>query len=167
MAARPPIPTKLKRKILTEAGHRCAIPTCRFPTTEIAHITPWAIVKEHSYMNLIALCPNCHTRFDKAEIDKKSMEIYKQKLMFISDKFSHFEVNVLDYLKNKQRALINGELQIKNLLDEQLVEITDKYSSMSYDDGTEDLINFSIKLSLKGIDFIRQWNDPNDKGLIY
>jgi 5-methylcytosine-specific restriction endonuclease McrA len=40
---------------------------------EIAHIVPWEKVKEHTFDNLIVLCPTCHTRFDKGEIDRKSM----------------------------------------------------------------------------------------------
>ncbi len=38
MSDRPDISAELKRQILVEAGPICAIPTCRFPTTEIAHI---------------------------------------------------------------------------------------------------------------------------------
>jgi len=167
MENRPSIPIELKRKVLTEAGHRCSIPTCRFPTTEIAHIIPWATVKEHTYMNLIALCPNCHTRYDKGEIDKESMMIYKQKLMFISDKFSHFEINVLDHLSNKNHALINGELLIKDLIDEQLVEIDEVYTSITYDDNSEDLNTFSVRLTSKGHEFIRQWYDVKDKSIMY
>ncbi len=34
------VPTEVKRAVLVEAGHRCAIPTCRATTTEIAHIVP-------------------------------------------------------------------------------------------------------------------------------
>lgn len=92
---REPIPFELKRKILVEAGHRCAIPTCRFPTTELAHIEPYAIVKKHQENKLIALCPNCHTRYDKGEIDIKSILIYKSKLIFLSDRYSKYELNVL------------------------------------------------------------------------
>jgi hypothetical protein len=29
MAERPPVPAELERALLLEAGHRCAIPTCR------------------------------------------------------------------------------------------------------------------------------------------
>jgi 5-methylcytosine-specific restriction endonuclease McrA len=70
---RPAIPAALKRQILVEAGHRCAIPVCRQVPVEIAHIVPWEKVKEHTFDNLIVLCPTCHTRFDKGEIDRKSM----------------------------------------------------------------------------------------------
>ena len=62
---RPPIPADLKRRVLVEAGHRCAIPTCRQIPVEVAHIVPWSENKEHEFENLIALCPNCHDLYDK------------------------------------------------------------------------------------------------------
>ena len=61
------IPAKLKRRVLVEAGHRCAIPTCRQIEVQIHHIVPWADCQEHKYDNLIALCANCHSRADKKE----------------------------------------------------------------------------------------------------
>lgn len=77
---RPQIPAELKRRVLLEAGHRCAIPTCKFPDVDIHHIVPWAKVKEHNFNNLIALCPNCHRRAHNGEIDKKSLFQYKARL---------------------------------------------------------------------------------------
>ena len=64
MAKRPPIPVDLHRIVLIEAGHRCAIHTCRQVPVEIAHIDPWSRCREHRFENLIALCPTCHTRID-------------------------------------------------------------------------------------------------------
>jgi HNH endonuclease len=93
---RPPIPSKLKRLVLVEAGHRCAIPTCRVTTTEIAHIVPFSKNKEHKFENLIALCPNCHTRYDKGEIDRLSMFEYKKNLKTIHLNFSTIENSGLD-----------------------------------------------------------------------
>ena len=98
MADRPKIPTELRRRVLIEAGHRCAIPTCKTSTTEIAHIEPWAKVKEHRFENLIALCPTCHTRFDKREIDRISMRQYKSALAIINGRYSEFERRILEYL---------------------------------------------------------------------
>ncbi|KAF0247024.1 MAG: HNH endonuclease domain-containing [Planctomycetota bacterium] len=89
------IPAELKRAVLVEAGHRCAIPTCQSSTTEIAHIEPWAKVQEHSFENLIALCPNCHTRYDKGEIDRKSMQIYKRNLGVLSGRYNQIEIRLL------------------------------------------------------------------------
>ena len=97
---RPKIPAELKRRILVEAGHRCAIPTCRSTQVEIAHIKPWSKVKKHEYDNLISLCPNCHTRFDNGEIDQKSMIHYKLQLKFAIEKYSRYEMDVLHLLYN-------------------------------------------------------------------
>jgi len=92
---RPPIPAELRRRVLVEAGHRCAIPTCRHIEVDIHHIVPWAQSQAHDYDNLIALCPNCHRRADRGEIDRKSLRLYKLNLRFAHDKYSQLEIDVL------------------------------------------------------------------------
>lgn len=161
------IPAKLKRKILIEAGHRCAIPTCRFPTTEIAHIEPYSKVKEHVYDNLIALCPNCHTRFDNGEIDKQSMLIYKSKLIFLSDRYSSYELNVLYHLSKENKVIVYGHLSIKNILDDGLVVNVHDICYFTYTDGTKELQEFVIILTTKGKEFIQKWIDPKNNELSY
>ena len=96
MENRPAIPTKIKRAVLVEAGHRCAIPTCRQTPIELAHITPWSKVKEHTFDNLIALCPTCHTRFDRGDMDKLSIKQYKANLALINDRYNDFEIRILE-----------------------------------------------------------------------
>lgn len=71
------IPAEIRRKVLVEAGHRCAIPHCTFTEIDVHHIVPWEICQEHSPENLIALCPNCHRRAHKGEIDRKALILYK------------------------------------------------------------------------------------------
>jgi len=83
---RPPIPSELKRRVLLEAGHRCAIPTCKFPDVDVHHIVPWSKCREHQFNNLIALCPNCHRRAHNGEIDRQSLLIYKSRLIAIFGK---------------------------------------------------------------------------------
>src|SRR5689334_3549128 len=92
---RPPIPAHIKRQVLVEAGHRCAIPTCRHIVIEIHHIIPWEQCRAHDYNNLIALCPNCHERADRGDIDRKSLRMYKANLRYVHDRFSQFEVDFL------------------------------------------------------------------------
>lgn len=77
---RPPIPEDLRRRVLVEAGHRCAIQTCRHPQVDVHHIIPWEKCKSHSFDNLIALCPNCHRRAGRGDIDAKSLLLYKAQL---------------------------------------------------------------------------------------
>lgn len=64
-----------------EAGHRCAIHTCRHPDVDIHHIVPWEQCRKHEYENLIALCPNCHRRADAGEIDRVSLRVYKARVV--------------------------------------------------------------------------------------
>lgn len=96
MSNRTAIPAELRRRVLVEAGHRCAIPTCRHIDVDVHHIVPWESCQEHSYENLIALCPNCHRRAHKTnEIDRKSLFNYKANLRFTHDRFSQLEVDML------------------------------------------------------------------------
>ena len=89
------IPAELKRQVLVEAGHRCAISNCRSIIVDVHHIIPWEKCKKHEYNNLIALCPNCHRRADNGEIDRKSLRMYKNNLRFLYDKFTTFEIDIL------------------------------------------------------------------------
>ncbi|MBU4262055.1 MAG: HNH endonuclease [Proteobacteria bacterium] len=84
-SGRPPIPAELRRRVLIEAGHRCAIPVCRETEIDLHHIIPWEECKEHAFDNLVALCPNCHRRAHKGEIDRKSLRLYKNSLSSICD----------------------------------------------------------------------------------
>lgn len=96
MDTRPPIPADIRRRVLVEAGHRCAIPTCRYIECDVHHIIPWAQCQTHEYDNLIALCPNCHRRtHDGGDIDRKSLRLYKFNLRFAHDKFSQLEMDIL------------------------------------------------------------------------
>ena len=92
---RPAIPAEIRRQVLIEAGHRCALP-------------PWTTCKKHEYENLIALCPNCHRRADRGDIDRKSLRIYKANLRFVHDKFSQLEFDVLfeAYKRNPEQPLL-------------------------------------------------------------
>lgn len=105
---RPAIPAALKRAVLIEAGHRCAIPTCKATTTEIAHIIPWEKVRNHTFENLIALCPTCHSRFDKGEIDRLSMQQYKANLGVINGRYGEIERRVLMLFAENPRINVIG-----------------------------------------------------------
>jgi hypothetical protein len=65
---------------------------------EIAHIEPWSKVKEHTFDNLIALCPTCHTRFDSptGEIDRKAMRQYKANLGILTSRYGEIERRFLE-----------------------------------------------------------------------
>ncbi|MFG2407224.1 HNH endonuclease [Streptomyces brevispora] len=108
---RPDIPTALRREVLVEAGHRCAIQTCRQTPVELAHIVQWAKVQEHAFDNLIALCPTCHTRFDRGEIDRKAMLQYKANLDILNSRYTDFERQLLRLFVRRQQ-IRDGEKPI-------------------------------------------------------
>jgi len=167
MSNRIPIPAAMKRSILVESGHRCAIPTCRFPTVEIAHITPYSETQEHTPSNLIALCPNCHTRFDSGQIDRKSILLYKKKLIFISDRYSKFELNLLDVLRLNGKACVYGTIIVKNLFDDKLISNAHTIATFDYSDGTKEINEFVAILTDEGRKFLNSWTDVNDGNLMY
>jgi len=132
---RPPIPSELRRRVLIEAGHRCAIPTCRHIDVDVHHIVPWEQCEKHEYDNLIALCPNCHRRADRGEIDRKALRIYKANLRFAIEKYSQFEMDILFELSKTGRR--KGlpfptylSLLIKRLLDAGFVRIIENKTGM-------------------------------------
>ena len=109
------IPVTAKRAVLVEAGHRCAIPTCRQIPVEIAHIVPYAKTRNNSFENLIALCPTCHTRFDSGQIDRQSMRQYKANLSVVSSRYSDLERRVIEFFVNNPRQdtiFLPGGLQL-------------------------------------------------------
>ena len=77
MSDRPAIPATIKREVLHQSCHRCAV--CGFGLSiELAHVIPWRKSKDHSAKNLIALCANCHEMADKQKWNSKDFEVYKK-----------------------------------------------------------------------------------------
>jgi cytochrome c553 len=95
---RPSIPAELRRRVLVEAGHRCAIPTCRQHPVDIEHIDDWARVKKHEFENLIALCPTCHRRKGNGanQIDRKSLRQYKANLAVLNSRYGDIERRLIE-----------------------------------------------------------------------
>jgi hypothetical protein len=109
------IPVALRRLVLVEAGHRCAIPTCRQHPVEVDHIEDWARVKEHRFENLIALCPTCHTRKGEkpGQIDRASLKIYKANLGILNSRYGELERRVLEvFAWRRQQGLEDTLIQL-------------------------------------------------------
>jgi len=77
MSNRPAIPKHIEQEVLFEARHHCAV-CCYATALEKAHIIPWCDSKDQSAANLICLCANCHTRYDKEKWPKSDMRRCKQ-----------------------------------------------------------------------------------------
>ena len=75
--SRPAIPIEIKREVLFEARHHCAVCCTPLPL-EYAHIIPWSKSQDHSLENLIALCANCHERADNEKWGVSYLQRYKE-----------------------------------------------------------------------------------------
>jgi hypothetical protein len=164
------IPAETKRAVLVEAGHRCAIPTCRATTTEIAHIDPWAETQDNSFRNLIALCPTCHTRYDqKKEIDRKSMRMYKENLAILNNRYGEVERRIFSMLaRTGERVFMlgpAGDVMVANAVSDGL------FADANVKHGTFDItgrgpagefkksfpMTFTFSVTDQGVDFISRY----------
>lgn len=81
------ISENIKRRLYAESMGRCVNPSCEtelFLTNgdiaEKAHIVPHCETEDNSFENLILLCPNCHTNFDKnSAFDEEEVKTWKSK----------------------------------------------------------------------------------------
>jgi hypothetical protein len=158
MARRPPIPSELQRSVLIEAGHRCAIHTCRQVAVEIAHIVAWSKSKEHRLENLIALCPTCHTRFDRGEIDRRSMLIYKHRLSVPNNRYGDLERRIIELFAREPNRediwiLDTMEILLMYILEDGIIRPTGLVEEIK----KETLVKKQYQLTEKGRDYISWW----------
>lgn len=167
------IPADIRRAVLMESGHACAIPACRFPATEFAHIEPYAKVQRHEVWNIVALCPNHHHLFDqKKMIDAKSMKAYKLKLQLLNQRYTKYELRLLTVLAEKPVVVVSGEIEAMGLLQDGLIEnaktfeaqsvsITDNESGQKvFEDHF--VQSFAARLTSKGREFINVWKSSSE-----
>lgn len=165
------IPAEIKRVVLLESGHACAIPVCQFPATEFAHIEPFSEVKKHEASNIIALCPNHHHLYDQKKlIDRKSMRAYKLKLRFLNSRYTKYELRLLTLLADKPAVIAAGEIETMGLLKDGLIENAHTFETQSLEireGGTlvhNDLFvqSYAARLTDKGRSVIETWKSQTD-----
>jgi hypothetical protein len=94
------------------------------------------------------------------------MRLYKKKIAYLSDRYSKFELNVLDYLRTAPRVIVPNFLLVKNLVDDELIVNANTLSFFTYDDGTQEILQFVALLTEKGRSFIESWTDEYDDAWI-
>lgn len=157
-ANRPDIPSELHREVLVEAGHRCAIPTCRQTPIEIAHIVGYAKCKKHEFHNLIPLCPNCHTRFDNGEIDHKAMRAYKHNLALLNRRYGDAEARVLEWF-----AADRSRIGIRILAEMEVLLLRLVKDGLLADSGRGELlaggsiVRKTLVLTQAGREYVARW----------
>lgn len=98
------IPKSVRRRLYAESMGKCMNPDCQEDLfvndgdiIEKAHIAPYFETQDNSYENLIILCPNCHKKFDKANLlDESTVKSWKaarqaQLNEFFASKYASFD----------------------------------------------------------------------------
>ncbi|MFH1984746.1 MAG: HNH endonuclease [Pseudomonadota bacterium] len=75
----------IRELVLTEAGYRCAVPTCRsILAIDLHHIVEVSQDGSDTPENLLALCPTCHALYHRGTITRGSIQKWKQDLLSVS-----------------------------------------------------------------------------------
>lgn len=86
--------------MLTEAGYRCAVPTCRgILALDLHHVAPVRVGGANTADNLLALCPTCHALFERGVITGQSIAIWKAFLRSLARAYDHRTLDLLWFLK--------------------------------------------------------------------
>lgn len=102
---RKPVPPDIVIAVLTEAGYRCAVPTCRgILAIDLHHMVEVSIGGGNTVANLLPLCPTCHALYHRKEIKQPSIYIWKSILVSLTRAFDQFALDQLLFLNKPEAA---------------------------------------------------------------
>jgi hypothetical protein len=154
-AKRKAIPSDVKLAVLTEAGYRCAVPTCRvILAIDLHHMVEVSNGGGDVPENLIALCPTCHALFHRGEIDRKSIYTWKAMLVALTRAFDQFALDQLIFLgKPETKSLLvsgDGILSFSRLMAAGLATFSCKAQNGP-------LAAYSVSLTNPGKQLVMAW----------
>ncbi len=85
-----------RRRVLHEAGYKCANPCCRHPLTlDVHHLLYVSEGGADGPENLLPLCPNCHTLHHHRHIATESLRAWKMLLVSLNEGFDRRSIDIL------------------------------------------------------------------------
>ena len=150
------LPIRTRTLVLTEAGYRCAVPTCRqILALDIHHIWEVADGGGDEPSNLIALCPTCHALYHRGTIAADAIYAYKAMLIAISGAFDLEAIDRLLFLAMcpKDYLVVSGDglLQFARLVAAGLAGCDQKANN------AWQLVTYAVNISDKGRLLIEAW----------
>ena len=148
----------IRREVLTEAGYRCAVPTCRtILALDLHHIVPVSEEGENEPSNLIALCPTCHRLFHKGIITRDAIKSWKGLLAVLNSTFDHETIDMLLFLTNENTKNLylsgDGVLKFARLISAGLASFSRSY----YSSIPSMKVYYWVTLTKKGKLFVDAW----------
>lgn len=135
---------------------------CRQTPVELHHIRPWSEVREHTFDNLIALCPTDHARATKGEIDRKAMRIYKQNLAVVNSRYGEMEHRLIDlFAANKGHSTVqlaqDMDFEFMYLIEDGLLVKRPASTNGSVQINGVEQGPWLYSLTSEGEDFVARW----------
>ncbi len=148
----------LRRQVLTEAGYRCAVPTCRnILALDLHHIVEVQEGGDDTVANLIALCPTCHALYTRGTISKDAMYAYKSILVALSASFDMEGINNLLFLAKstpRRNLIISGDGVLKFSA---LIAAGYADYALIANNGNQ-LVTYMVILTGKGMMLVNAWS---------
>jgi hypothetical protein len=165
--------------VLTEAGYRCAVPTCRsILALDMHHIEEVSEEGSNDLGNLIALCPTCHALYTRGTICRDSIRIWKGMLVALGQAFDRESIDSLLFLGSlgdRESPIISGDavMRYSKLITASLVDFQpwhqrgqDRRHAFTFFGGYEgDLFGYTVSLTSKGLSLIGAWKSGNREAL--
>lgn len=142
--------------VLTEAGYRCAVPTCRsILALDLHHILHVSAEGSDDPSNLIALCPTCHALYHRGTIKDESIYVYKAMLIAITRAFDVESVDRLLFLATYEKDFLivsgDGLLHFSRLIAAGLATAEMKANNQWQ------LVTYAVNINRKGRLLIEAW----------
>ena len=153
---RKPVPLDVTVAVLTEAGYRCAVPTCRgILALDLHHMEQVSDNGENVPENLLPLCPTCHALYHRGTIKRESIYTWKALLVSLTRAFDVFALDQLLFLNkpkiNKLRVSGDGVLGFARLISAGL-------ASFELEVQNGPLLLYSINLTQPGRQLVSAWS---------
>jgi len=150
--------------VLTEAGYKCANPTCRqILALQLHHMYQVMEGGGDDASNLIALCPSCHSRYHLGMISKHAIYAWKSMLVSLSAAFDLDGIDKLLFLRplSAKELLISGDglLHFARLIAAGLAE----FKQVS--NNNDLIVTYTVQISQKGKMLVDAWKSGDRQAL--
>jgi hypothetical protein len=163
----------VKLEVLTEAGYRCAVPTCRtILAIDLHHLDRVTDGGGNEATNLLALCPTCHRLHHNGNIPSEALLVYKGLLVALNEGLGRDAKDLLLLLSPDDNRgtptwfSADGVLRFAGLIVAGLVRIGEPTPSHQ---GMHTLnwmgTHHYVRLSEKGTALVAAWKQGNHEAL--
>lgn len=159
----------IKQQVLHETGFQCANPNCRATLTlDIHHLVPVSDTGTNDPANLIALCPNCHSRYHRGPIPLESIRSWKMLAIALNEGLGRRSLDILLAL-DKTGPLMSdgtGALHVAPLIASGLVQVAPNPNRGGIMRSSQGLPAYVIELTERGRIVVTAWKQGDQEGVV-